>query len=90
MDSSHEWQVTEVANDLRVAGELRLRLSSRHDSSSFSFVATDRVAESTGRDVRVEFRQADTSVIIRQTSDAEPDISHAEQQEAWQSILNGF
>jgi len=98
-DQSDDWQTTEVWNDLRVGGNLKLRLEPKEAGASFDFVATYTVIEpmrliewrtDDDRVVRVAFGETDAGVVVHQTFDAEPNTALDEQRQDWQGVLDNF
>jgi uncharacterized protein YndB with AHSA1/START domain len=91
-DGSPDWQTTWASNDLRVGGRLELRIEAKDGTSGFDVSAVYMRIEScrliewrtdAGQEVRVEFRPSGAGVVVRQTFDAEPTLSEAEQRADW-------
>ena len=98
-DASDDWHTTWASNDLRVGGQLRLRIEPRHEGTGFDFTATYtkiepmRVIEWQTDDnhhVRVEFVETKAGVVVHQLFDAEPTLFEDEQRQDWQAVLDNF
>ena len=98
-DFSEDWRTTWASNDLRVGGQLRLRIEPRNEGTGFDFTATYtklepmRVIEWLTDDdhhVRVEFAETEAGVVVQQLFDAEPTLSEDEQRQDWQGVLDNF
>lgn len=98
-DASDAWHTIWASNDLTVGGRLQLRIEANDKSSGFDFVATyaqiqmDRLIEFIAQDgttVTLEFTEMDAGVMIRQTFDAAPQPTQAQQRAEWLSVLHRF
>lgn len=98
-DATDDWRTTHATNDLRVGGQLLLRIEANDAGQGFDFVATytqielNRLIEfrdSDGRLVRLEFVESDKGVTIHQTFDADTAQPEDQQREEWQTVLNRF
>lgn len=102
-DASPAWRTVRASNDLRVGGQLRLRIEPRDGQPPFDYGVTyTRIEPMTliewrmdedgdeNRHVRVEFRAEPTGVVMTQTFDREPTPSPDEQRRDWQGVLDTF
>ncbi len=96
--ASDDWHTTRASVDLRVGGVFLSRMEAKDGSAGFDFTGTytriveHQLIESTfgDRSLRVEFRQGENGVTVRETFDAEETHSIEQQREGWQAILNRF
>lgn len=98
-DASADWQTTRATNDLRVGGQLELRIDAKYGGPGLDFAATymrvepQRLIEwrvDDGQHVRVEFIETSTGVTVRQTFDADDTASVEDQRRDWQGVLDSF
>lgn len=99
-DASDEWHTTRASNDLKVGGQLKLRIEVKNGNSGFDFTATYTQVKSNrllewrqvddDRVVRVEFAESGAGTIVRQRFDADPTIAHDEERADWQGVLDNF
>jgi uncharacterized protein YndB with AHSA1/START domain len=97
--ASEDWHTTRSAVDLRAGGKFSARMEAKDGSEGFDFEGTyTRVVPrelvayrmSDGREVRVEFRQQEGGVLVRETFDAEDENPAEMQRQGWQAILDSF
>lgn len=97
--ASDDWHTTSAKVDLRPGGEFSARMEAKDGSFGFDFSGTYSVVEpgkllayslDDAREVRVEFIQQGTDVVIRETFDAESTHTPEQQREGWQAILDNF
>lgn len=98
--ASSDWYSTSAQVDLREGGAFSSRMEARDGSAGFDFGGTyarvtpnERLeyAMEDGRVVSVAFiDNADDSITVRETFDAEGSHSRDEQQQGWQAILDNF
>lgn len=97
--ASEDWHTTRSEVDLRAGGKFSARMEAKDGSEGFDFEGTytrivprELVAYrmSDGREVRVEFRQQEGGVLVRETFDAEDENPAEMQRQGWQAILDSF
>lgn len=99
-DASDEWHTIRASNDLRVGGQLNLRIEAKAETSGFDFSAIYTRVEpnhliewrqmSDNRLVCVTFAEHGAGTVVRQTFDADPTIPHDEERAEWQGVLDNF
>lgn len=97
--ASADWHTPRCTVDLRVGGKFSARMEARDGSAGFDFegiytriVPRERIAYrmEDGREVEVQFTDADGAVLVTETFDAESVNSPELQRQGWQSILDNF
>lgn len=97
--ASDDWQTTNVENDLRVGGTLRMTMSAKDDSAAFTIESVYSVVDmherivytmADGREVTLHFRETSEGVEIIETFDAESENPPEMQRAGWQAILDRF
>jgi uncharacterized protein YndB with AHSA1/START domain len=97
--ASDDWHTPASTVDLREGGSFSSRMEAKDGSVGFDFegeytrvVPMERIEYrmSDGREVQVEFADADDGVLVRETFDAESENSPEMQREGWQAILENF
>jgi uncharacterized protein YndB with AHSA1/START domain len=98
-NASDDWHTTHATVDLRVGGNFTSRMEAKDGSMGFDFAGTYRnivhhalieYEMADAREVLVEFHDAPSGVMVRETFDAESANSVELQQQGWQSILDAF
>ncbi len=98
-NASDDWHTTRSAVDLREGGAFSSRMEARDGSVGFDFEGTyTRVVPrqlieyrmEDGREVQVQFSEAEDGVRVRETFDAETENDPELQREGWQAILDNF
>ena len=94
-----DWHTTESAVDLREGGSFKSRMEAKDGSKGFDFEGTYTRLEphkfieyrmSDGREVQVEFLEAEDGLLVKETFDAETQNSPEMQRQGWQNILDSF
>jgi uncharacterized protein YndB with AHSA1/START domain len=94
-----DWHTTRSTVDLREGGSFLSRMEAKDGSQGFDFEGTyTRVVPrkaieyrmSDGREVKVEFAERNSGVLVRETFDAETENSPELQRTGWQAILDNF
>jgi uncharacterized protein YndB with AHSA1/START domain len=97
--ASDDWHTTRSAVDLREGGSFSARMEAKDGSEGFDFEGTytrvvpQRLIEyrlEDGRQVQVQFTNADHGVRVRETFDAETENEPEVQRQGWQAILDQF
>ncbi|REJ77947.1 MAG: ATPase [Acidobacteria bacterium] len=97
--ASDDWHTTASEVDLRVGGKFSSRMEAKDGSMGFDFEGEYTTVEppsalayrmSDGREVTVEFEEADGGTVVRETFDAETENDPEYQKSGWQSILDNF
>lgn len=97
--ASDDWHTPRATVDLREGGSFTARMEARDGSAGFDFSGTyTRVVPGTlieyrmedGREVRVEFLERPDGVLVKETFDAETELSPEMQRDGWQAILDNF
>lgn len=97
--ASEDWHTTRSTVELREGGKFSSRMEARDGSAGFDFEGTYTriVPQETieyrlgdGRDVTVEFIESADGVLVRETFEAESQMSPEYQRRGWQAILENF
>ncbi|CAH0999160.1 hypothetical protein LEM8419_00457 [Neolewinella maritima] len=97
--ASEDWHCPAAVNDLRVGGEFKITMAAKDGSMSFDLQGTyDEVEPTThiaytlenDRQVRVDFKQADSGTTVTVKFDPDDSNNHDQQQQGWQHILDNF
>ena len=97
--ASDDWECPKAENDLRVGGELKVRMAAKDGSDGFDFVGKyTNIIENElieyvlddGRKVSITFVDLMGHTTVSETFDMENKNSRAMQEAGWQAILNNF
>ena len=97
--ATDEWCCPNAEVDLTVGGKFKYRMDAKDGSMGFDFEGkfvsieqNSRIEFSLDDDrkVLVEFKELESGIQLKETFDAEDDLSGEQQREGWQSILNNF
>lgn len=97
--ASEDWHCPTATIDLRVGGHFSYRMEAKDGSMGFDFegtftrvVAHEVIEFSLGdeRSVAVEFVAGGQGVSVRETFEAESELSGEQQRQGWQAILTNF
>jgi uncharacterized protein YndB with AHSA1/START domain len=98
-NASDDWHTTRSTVDLREGGKFSARMEAKDGSAGFDFEGTytrilpRKLIEyrmTDGREVRVEFSEAQRGVLVRTTFDAETENDPEVQRQGWQAIQDNF
>lgn len=97
--ASDDWEVGEVANDVRVGGHCSTEMRAKDGSAGFVFSGTYTEVEEgesmsykaeDGRLVSIVFEVVDNGVKMSETFEMEDENPEEMQRAGWQSILDNF
>ncbi len=97
--ASDDWHTTKSSVDLREGGSFTARMEAKDGSQGFDFEGTyTRVVPRQlieyrmpdGREVTVQFREQNGTVLVTETFDAEKTHPPEFQKDGWQAILDNF